>query len=218
MLGTTHRPATLPAGAQVEALRRADEKANRLTPESIVTVINRGVQTLTCKWDAEDYRLKPYTHNGGTAAAPYLMTMPLGAALHFQHHSPVPGTRDPNSNTLAAVSFLGILDVDPPEGCEPFTVEDCALFGQAIEAIERTEGEGVTVVDMKRNAKLRSGQGGLGNSPRRPQTTTGEENDREADALAREHMQPPDHVSDEIASETAEFEAEEAKVGRRRGR
>lgn len=215
MLGTTHHPPKLPAGAKVEALRRQDEKANRLTPESIVTVINRGREILTRKWDAEDYPLRPYTHAGGTADAPYLMTMPYGAALHFQRHCPVPGTRDPNSSTLDAVSFLGILDTDPDDACTPFTDEECQRFGQAIEAIERTDGEQTKVVDVRKSAKTRVGQGALGNAPRRNQFTSGDEADRAADEIARASMQPPDGVSEEIQSEIAEGEAEEAKTAAR---
>lgn len=220
MLGTQHKPPRIPAGAQVEALRREDEKANRLTPTSLVTVINRGREALVRKWDAEDYTMRSYTHNGGTVDAPYLMQMPYGAALHFQHHCPIPGTRDPNSNTLAAESFLGILDTDPPEMCEPLTDEQCASFGQSIEAIERTAGEQTKVVDVKKNARTRAGIGGLGNQPRRPQTTTGEEADREADRIAREAMKSPDGVSDEIRAdaEEGERELEAAKPRSRRGR
>lgn len=214
MIGTTHRPAAIPRNAQVEALRRKDDKANKLGPESIVTVINRGRESFERKFDGEDYLLKPYTHNGGTDDAPFLMQMPFGAAMHFQKHCPVPGTRDPNSNTLAAESFLGILDTDEPELCRPFTEDECRQFGQAIEAIERLDTDATKVIDVRQAAKRRSGQGGLGNNTsHKPQFTTGEDADRQADAIARHAMQAPDGVSDEIASEAAEGEAELATSG-----
>lgn len=197
MLGQTHRPAAIPPGAQVETLRRADAKANRITPDSIVTVINRGRVVLERKWDGEDYALRPFTHNGGTEDAPYLMSMPYAPAAHFQHHCPVAGTRDPNSPDLRAESWLGILDLDPPEACIPFTVEQCHDFGQAIEAIERSPDEPVKVVEMKDVNKSRAGAANMGNS-RRPEFTQD---------IARAHMQPPDAVSEEIRQEAAEGEA-----------
>jgi hypothetical protein len=166
MLGTMHKPPKIPRARRSKPCDAKDEKANKLTPTSLVTVINRGRELLVRKWDAEDYPLRSYTHNGGTADAPYLMQMPYGAALHFQRHCPIPGTRDPNSNTLAAESFLGILDTDPEEFCAPLTDEQCAAYGQAIEAIERTDGERRRSSTSRRTPAAHRA-GGLGNQPRR---------------------------------------------------
>lgn len=217
MLGSVHTAPTVPPGATVEPLRRGDAKANRLTPDSIVIVINRGRQTLTRKWDGNDYDLHPFTHDGHSEDRPYLMQMPYGAALHFQFHCPIPGTRDPNSDTLAAESFLGILDTDASEFCAPMTVEECQRIGQAIEAIERTAAD-TTVVDVKGVTKKRIGAAMLGNAPRRPVTTTGEDADREADEIARAAMRAPEGVSEEIQSEAAEGEEVLATSGGRRRR
>lgn len=213
MLGSVHRRPSVPTGSIVETLRRPDEKANRLTPLSLVTVINRGRTVIEAKFDGEDFELPPFTHKGGTEETPYLMQIPYGAALLFQRHAPIPGTRDAHSADAFAESFLGILDTDAPEACAPLSVDECTAAGQAIEAIGRLEGESTRVVDMKDNRRRTTGQGGLGNAQNRLQTTTGEENDREADAIARDAMQPPDGVSPEIQSEAAEGEAELANQG-----
>ena len=201
MLGAQHRTVALPKGSQVETLRRSDAKANRIMPDTIVTVINRGVATLVRKWDGMDFAILPYTHKGGTKAAPFLLAMPYAGALHFQHHCPVPGTRDAESPDFAAISFLGILDTDPPENCEPFTQAQCKKFGQAIEALQRPEGDDAKPVKMKGQSS-RVGQGGRGNSVgRKPQFTKD---------VAREHLQPPGGVSDEIRGDEAEGAAAEA--------
>lgn len=225
MLGTTHRPARIPAGAKVELLRKPDSKANRLTPDSLVTVINRGREMLVCKWDGEDYHLQPYTHDGGTADQPHLIQMPYGAALLFQQHCPVPGTRDPYSPTFAAVSFLGILDTESADMCVPFTDEECRKFGQTVEAIERSDEEqrGLQVVDVKKTQHTRVGQGGLGNAPKRPafqaSTPAGEELD------AREVMRPAtgedglNEAQREMQRDAGEHAADEARAkGRARAR
>lgn len=214
MFGSTHRPATIPPGAQVALLRRQDEKANKIGPDTLVTVINRGREPLVRKWDGEDYVLPPFTADGGTDTTPTLRQMPYAAALHFQKHCPIPGTRDPLSNTLAAESFLGILDTDAPELCVPMTEDECQRAGQAIEAIERPAHEPTQVVEMKEVSTRKIGQAGLG-------TQTGARVDFDR-TVAAEHMRPPEGVSDEIRSEAAAGEAEEAELagvgGRATGR
>lgn len=117
-----------------------------LTPETIVTVINRGHATLVRMFDARNYAIRPHTVG--------LHTMPYGAALHFQKHCVVQGTRE--FETGAQESYLGIIGVDQPAACEPFTVEECEQFGQRIEALSRTAGEveAVTWDDPQAGRKL----------------------------------------------------------------
>lgn len=120
-----------------------------LEPETPVLVINRGHATLTRKWDGLDYALHPHTKG--------LIRMAYGAAIHFQKHTTVPGTRD--VETGSEQSYLGILRtdqagwpgqiaIDLPEACEPFTEEECLAFGQRIEAIQREPGEEVVTASV----------------------------------------------------------------------
>lgn len=137
-----------------------------LTPETPVLVINRGHETIVRKFDALDYPLHPHTKG--------LMRMPYAAALHFQKHTTVPGTRDTESN--AEQSYLGIIrtdqagwpeqiPIDLPDALEPFTVEQCEAFGQRIEAVARDPREAVQVAsvsDAVLSGKVPTGRGGSG--------------------------------------------------------
>lgn len=137
-----------------------------LTPETPVLVINRGHETLVRKFDALDYPLHPHTKG--------LIRMPYAAALHFQKHTTVPGTRDMESG--AEQSYLGIirtdqagwpeqLPIDQPEACEPFTIEECTTFGQRIEAVARDPREAVQVASVSSavaSGKVPTGRGGSG--------------------------------------------------------
>lgn len=171
-----------------------------LTPETLVLAINRGHETLVRKFDALDYPLHPHTKG--------LIRMPYAAALHFQKHTTVPGTRDTNSG--AEVSYLGIIrtdqagwpeqiDIDPPEACQPFTVEQCTAFGQRIEAVARDPREDVQVASVSNavlSGKVPTGRGGSGRKgvafSKKGVTADGGEVDREemlnADETAAERI------------------------------
>lgn len=170
-----------------------------LTPETPVLVINRGHETLTRKYDALDYPLHPHTKG--------LIRMPYGAALHFQKHTTVPGTRDTESG--AEQSYLGVIRtdqagwpeqiaIDPPELCEPFTAEQCEAFGQRIEAVARDPREAVEVASVSSavaSGKVPTGRGGSGRKgvafAKKGVTADGAEVDRE-DVLGN-----PDETAEE---------------------
>jgi len=124
MSGQTYQQPQLPAGAEVAMLRREDDKANELTPETFVTCINRGRQVLVDMFDSQRYAIPP-----GYFQCQY------GAALHFQRRQVVPGTRIPGQGHK---SWIGILNVDKPVMCEPFTDAELEEFGEAVEAINRS--------------------------------------------------------------------------------
>lgn len=190
----------LPAGTKVIDLSPVNEASQALTPETSVVVINRGRATLVRKFDALDYPLRPHTEG--------LLRMPYGAALHFQRHCTVPGTRDVFSG--AEQSFIGILGIDPPEWCEPFTDEQCERFGIAIEAIDRSgEDEPVQVANV--NAATAAGKIPVrGQSNRKRPVRAGKDGNKGsklADAMA-----PPDDLND-AQREAAEAAAELAAGG-----
>jgi hypothetical protein len=114
-----------------------------LTPETPVDVINRSHSTVVVKFDAFDYPLTPHSQGPHRIN---LLRVPYGAALHFQKHAVVPGTR--NLDAGVEQSYIGIVrnattgePIDPPELCEPFTREECERFGLAVEAIQRDPDE-----------------------------------------------------------------------------
>jgi len=151
----------LPDGVNVVDLTPATPAQEALTPETIVVVINRGHETLVRKFDGIDYPLHPHTVG--------LIKMPYGAALHFQKHCTVPGTRD--AVTSAEQSYLGILGIDPEDWCTPFSVAECEAFGQRVEAIQREEGEEVTAVNVGR--QVASGKVPVGRGQSRGGKKTG---------------------------------------------
>jgi hypothetical protein len=93
---------------------------------------------------ADTYDSKHYIITPGYFQAPY------GAAKHFQDRAVVPGSRNPETRTEA--SFLTIIGVAAPlpdggykilrrvddvEQWAPFTDEECAEYGMAVEALDR---------------------------------------------------------------------------------
>lgn len=180
-----------------------------LSPETPVLVINRGFEVLVRKFDALDYELQPHTVG--------LMKMPYAAALHFQKHTTVAGTRDAQTNSEE--SYLGILrtdqpgwpeqiDIDPPRLCQPFTREEADEAGQRIEALVRDPGEGVVVANVAKAVaagKVPVGRGQSsqkkgGGMSRKGVTADGDQVDRD------EVLAPPD----ETAAERVERLNEEA--------
>jgi hypothetical protein len=171
-----------------------------LTPETPVVVINRGYETLVRKFDALDYPLHSHTQG--------LIRMPYAAALHFQKHTTVPGTRHVESGIEQ--SYLGIIrtdqpgwpeqiEIDPPYMCEPFTEEECNEFSLRFEAVAREDGEKVEVKSVNKaimEGKLPVGRGqssgrGKAGATRTGRTATGKEIDRD------EVMAPPDETAEE---------------------
>lgn len=156
------------ADRPITDLTSTDSGKPELTPETPVLVLNRGVQTLVRKFDNREYPLHSHTQG--------YIRMPYGAALHFQRHCPVQGTRDVESGLEA--SYLAIvrtddprwaeqLYLDSPDSCEPFTPEQCAEFGQRVEAVYRDPGEEVVTVPV--NQAIASGKVPVrGQSRRKP--------------------------------------------------
>lgn len=122
----------------VRNLSPQHQRGIKLEPETIVTVIHRGDTPIEDKYDAVDYVIEPG-----------YVDMPYGAALHFQARAVVPGSRivaatgrSPDGIVKPKqASFLGILNVDPPEKCRPFTEAECAAFDLNPEAVYRAPGE-----------------------------------------------------------------------------
>jgi hypothetical protein len=167
----------LPDGVNIIDLTPATEKQFQLLPETPVYVVNRGHEVLERKFDGLDYKLHPHTVGH--------MQMPYGAALHFQKHTTVPGTRDPESG--AEQSYLGILGVDPLEMCTPFTPEECARFGIRTEALARDDEDEVRAVPVNKaiaTGKIPTGRGKAGRSKgvaftAKGKTAAGDEVDRD---------------------------------------
>jgi hypothetical protein len=133
----------------------------QLKPDTTVLCIHRGRHVLVDKFDGIDYRIDP-----GLFYAPY------GAARHFQRRAVIPGTRNPEINTEQ--SYIGIKGLDPDDMCEPLTDEEVALFGAAVEAIDR----GSFSDPADRNTRtIRSGVAGRAPHPggRRPDIKTSRE-------------------------------------------
>lgn len=153
----TYEPPELPAGVKPTAIR-PQQIANVLGPDTVVTVIFRGGPPIVDMYDSRDY-VVPEKPEGvdlvdyrGQWCDPSYFTMPYAIALHLQERSIVPGTRNPTNFRIAS-SQLGILNVDPPERCQPFTPDQLERFGGTYkEGIDRSLMEGdtgkVAIVDV----------------------------------------------------------------------
>lgn len=109
------------------------ERMNETTlrPDSPVLCLNRGRRVLQVTYDGNHIQIPP-----GYFRTEY------AAALHMAKHLIVPGTR--NIEVGGHVSWIAVLGsddgrvaVDPVEWCQPFSDEDLATYGEAIEAIDR---------------------------------------------------------------------------------
>lgn len=186
----------LPDGHKAVDLVAEDAKANELTPETIVTVVNRGRKPLSDMFDGRHYHVP-----AGYARMPY------GAAVHFQKRAVVPGTR--NLEQGGYVSWFGILGVDDPSMCEPFTDEYLESVGEKAEAIDRSAfsdpaDRDVTVVKTNTARASQPGQGligGAGGSMRRAQHDTGGQATPAAEEAAAHIMDTP--ASNAAAEDTA---------------
>lgn len=124
---------------QVIDLQPESSGVVKLTPESIVLVVNRGREWLTDTYDSKHYRIPPG-----------FFTIAYGAAQHFKNRGVVPGSRNPETNFQA--SFFAIIGVVAPrpdggytvlkpidhvEEWDPFTDEECRLYEHATETLDR---------------------------------------------------------------------------------
>lgn len=123
-MGRTYTPPELSADTKIADLVPSDTGGAELTPDTIVTCINRGRRELVDKFDGREYRI-PVGH----------FRCKYGEAVHFQLHQGIPGSRDVHSRKQS--SWIGVVNVDPPERCRPFTEEECERFGQEPEANAR---------------------------------------------------------------------------------
>lgn len=164
---TYERP-DLPAGATIAKLVSSDLKAQELTPKTRVIIINRGREPYCDKYDGHDYVVPP-----GLGEVEYEV------ANHFRERSVVPGSRDPQGRGQDV--FIAVLGQDPPEKCVPFSDEECARYGVAVEALDRSNMESEadrSVVTIKTSAARARTAGG---SRRRPDIST-QQNDSQSPA------------------------------------
>ena len=175
---------TLPDGHQVVDLVPEDAKANELTPDTIVTCLNRGRKPLTDMFDGRNY-----------VVPAGFVRMPYGAAKHFQRRAIVPGTK--NLEIGGWLSWLAIMNIDAPELCVPFTDAELAKFGEAVEAIDRSAmsdpaDRDVTLMQTSQARSAMPGQGLVGGGPRRPQLDASQQATPEASAAAAHIMDAPE--------------------------
>lgn len=153
----TYDKPELPVGVKPIAIR-PQQQPNILGPDTEVTVIFRGGPPIVDMYDSRDY-VVPEKPDGldlvdyrAQWCDPAYFTMPYAIALHLQERSIVPGTRNPTNFRIAS-SQLGILNVDPPDRCQPFTPDQLKRFGGTYkEGIDRSLMEGetgkVAIVDV----------------------------------------------------------------------
>lgn len=148
-MGQSYTAPSLPPGTEVVMLRKEDDKANELTPDTFVTCINRGRRPLVDMFDAQNYVIPPG-----------YFQLQFGAAQHFQKRQVVPGTK--NLAVGGFKSWIGILGVDSPELCEPFTDDELEHYGEAVEAIDRSAEPDGASVRIIRTSSARAGVSGQG--------------------------------------------------------
>jgi hypothetical protein len=203
-----YQPPDLPAGIKPKPLVPEHLHGVPLTPDTIVTCIQRGTEPVHDKFDGKDYVIEP-----GYFSAPY------GAARHFQTRAVVPGSRNPETGKQE--SFIGILSVDRPDRCEPFSEEQCQRFGLKVEAIAREELSSPSA----RQAHLESVNairarmpGAAFGSTLRPEIDLSAQASPEAEARAADALTPPavNEAQVEMAQTEAEMAAEAASLAQRR--
>lgn len=184
------QPVDLTASATAGPVREPAENER-------VVCINRGRKPLIDTFDARHVEMP-----AGFFEIEY------GAAKHFQRRLIVPGTK---VNAAEFVSWIGILGVNPPELCEPFTDEELGRFGENIEALSRDvdHGFGRRVSTVPTNA-VRASSPTIGSGGRARTDVRIEGNDGDA-ADAAEVLAPP------TESDTREAQSEAASTGRPRG-
>lgn len=195
-----------PDGEPVVDLSAAVSKGPVREPANtdIVLCINRGNRVLQETFDGRHFEIPP-----GHFRIEY------EAAKHAQRRQLVPGTKNESGGY---VSFIGILGVNDDSACQPFTQEELARFGEAVEAIDRgamsNPADRATKLVSTASARAASptlGIGGRGGPGSRGIDTSAQANDTAADAAA--------HVLDapaESDTRVAESEAASERGGRKR--
>ncbi len=130
----------LPPGVVVPDLVPSGRSGVELTPATRVQCVNRNCVPITDMWNAVRYEIPPG-----------IFRVEYGAALHFQKRAVVPGTRA--IATGAEESYIGIRNVDPPDWCKQFSLEQLALYATIPEAIDRKafasqQARNVEIIDM----------------------------------------------------------------------
>jgi hypothetical protein len=202
-----NKPA-LPADAAVRSLVPMHEHGLKLTPETVVLCVHRGVEPLVDKYDGRDYEILP-----GFFEVAY------GAALHFKARAVVPGSRNPETGKQE--SFIGIVGIDRPERCVPFTLEECERFNLIPEAIDRQSlsSRAAREAHLENVSAVLSRMPGAGiTGHMRPQIDMSQQATPAAEAAAEQALTPPAHneAQAEIANAEAEFAAEQAADAARR--
>lgn len=202
-----------PAGsAPVDLTAAANPTATREpAPDQRVLCINRGEKPLLgCMFDGRAIDL-PGRSDANPSALFYIEYQ---AGKHFQRRLIVPGTKNLEGQTY--VSWIGILGVDPPEHCEPFTHEELVRFGEKAEAIDRetfTDPADRNVQILKTSsARAASATLGMGGGRGRVGIDTSAQATAEAEAAASDVLSPP------VESATREAEAEAVADGVRPAR
>jgi len=117
----------LPENVVVHQFAPDHLKGVELTDQAIVVIINRHPnKPYRDKFDGVNYTI-PGGHIG---------EITFGAAQHFRERSVVPGSRNPE--THKEDHFIAILNIDPPERCQPFTDEQAARIDAMPEALDRS--------------------------------------------------------------------------------
>lgn len=186
MARQSYRTPQLPDGHQVVDLVPEDAKANELTPDTIVVVLNRGRKPVSDMFDGRTYHV-PVGYS----------RMPYGAAVHFQKRAVVPGTK--NLEIGGWLSWLVMPGIDAPELCTPFSDEDLTKYGEAVEAIDRSAfsdpaDRDVTLLRTGAARAAMPGQGMVGGAsfggPRRPSLDAGTQATPAAEEAAAHIMEP----------------------------
>jgi hypothetical protein len=169
-----------------------------------VLCINRGDKVLEDTFDARHVKIPP-----GHFEIEY------AAAKHFQRRLIVKGTKHATPGGEYA-SFIGIIGVNPPEMCEPFTSDVLRAAEATPEALARGEdyGFGATVTIVPTNAVRASSPtlgGTLGGGRGRAGIDATQQASPEAEAAAAAVLEPPT----ESATREAEAEATVERAGGR---
>jgi len=154
-MGHSYQLPDLPSGTPIQSLAPTDLPSDQLTPDRIVRCINRGRDVLEVQFDSRHFHIEP-----GYFECTYAQ------AQHFKSHLIVPGTRDRHAHERV-VSWIGILGIDRPERCTPFTDEELAFYGQQVEGLDR----GTSDFEDEREVERVDLRGRASNTRHRPRTS-----------------------------------------------
>jgi hypothetical protein len=198
----TYQKPALPEGTAVMSLAPEDSVANALTPETVVTCLNRGSHELRDKFDGRDYVIP-----GGA-----LFELPYGAALHFKTRQVVPGTRDPHNGHVVK-SFIAILGLDPAEQCRPFSDEAMDKIDATPEGLDREQMESPVDRDVQPRGLAQSSAGR--SQGRRPHIDGSQQATSEAAERAAGAMTPPTTSAAEQDERASASDGAMARAGRK---